>query len=83
LVSWVEDTKIPRPDPADLPVRTHGAYELLTGSGECLAGVGIPGGFQHGGCVTAALVDRANEGGQDRQALACAGASLPCAVVVS
>jgi hypothetical protein len=56
-------------------VRNRGAYELLTGRGECLTGIGIPGGFQHCRCVTAALADQADEDGQDRQALAGAGAS--------
>ncbi|MER8091353.1 hypothetical protein ACIO6T_22055 [Streptomyces sp. NPDC087532] len=45
-------------------------YKLLSGSGEDLAGTGLPRGFRYHGGVLAALVDRADE---DRQALAGAG----------
>ncbi|WP_322982946.1 hypothetical protein [Streptomyces sp. S584] len=62
------------PDPAGRSVRNHSAFELLTGSGEHLAGGGMPGGFQSRGSVLAALADRADTHRQYRQVLA--GASV-------
>ncbi|RSO40254.1 hypothetical protein DMH15_15475 [Streptomyces sp. WAC 06725] len=60
------------PNLAGCSVGNHGTYELLTGSGEHLAGTCMLSGFQYRRGVLAALVARANEDRQDWQALASA-----------